>query len=188
MELKLSGSRVRNGARQSLQTRQAEAEGRWGYLKNRGGEGGRGFEKTKRWGRGCRAGPAPTRTKGTMSLPPQSHESPTVAGLRTPCYQNSRSRPFRGSDRTLGPRLRGPLLQPRGPDLHLNRVPANTEAISNPSALGACANFPLFLHASPLLLISARNGAYGFTFYVRAPQHAFNTLTALTTQLELERA
>lgn len=175
-----------DGARQSLQTRQAEAEGCWGYLKNRGG--GRKVEKTRRWGRGCRAGPAPTRTKGTMSLPPQSHESPTVAGLRTPCYQNGRSRPFRGFDRTLGPRLRRPLLQPRGPDLHLNRVPANTEAISNPSALGACANFPLFLHASPLLRISARNGAYGFTFYVRAPQLAFNTLTALTTQLELERA
>lgn len=156
------------------------------YLKNRGV--GRGAEKTRRWGRGCRAGPAPTRTKGTIALPPQSHESPTVADLRTPCYQNGRSWPFSGSDRILGPRLRRLLLQPRRPDLHLNRVPANTEAISNPSELSACANFPLFLHASPLLRISARNGAYGFTFYVRAPQLAFHTLSTLTKPPALERA
>lgn len=110
----------------------------------------------------------------------------TVAGLRTPCYRNSRSRPFRGSDRTSGPRLRRPLLQPRGPDLHLSRVPANTEAISNPSAPGACANFPLFLHAFPP--ISARNGAYGLTSYERAPPPAFNAPAACATQPALERA
>lgn len=65
--------------------------------KTRGGGGGAG-----------RAGPAPTRTKGTVFLPSQSHESPTVAGLRTPCYQNGRSRRFRGSDRTLGTPARPP--------------------------------------------------------------------------------
>ena len=65
--------------------------------KTRGGGGGAG-----------RAGPAPTRTKGTVSLPSQSHESPTVASLRTPCYQNGRSRRFGGSNRTLGTPARPP--------------------------------------------------------------------------------
>ncbi|XP_076981213.1 uncharacterized protein LOC143653810 isoform X2 [Tamandua tetradactyla] len=63
-----------------------------------------------------------------------------------------------------------PGLQPRQPELHLSRVPTSTEAISNPSAFSACANFSFFLHASPLLPTSDRKGAYGFTFYVRAPQ------------------
>lgn len=78
-----------------------------------GGTGGAAGKKKKknprRWGRGPgRAGPAPTRTKGTVSLPSQSHESPTVAGVRTPCYQNGRSRRCGGSDRTLGTPARSP--------------------------------------------------------------------------------
>lgn len=125
--------------------------------------------------------------KGPCPLPSQSHESPTVAGLWTPCYQSRRARPFRGSARALKPQLGRPPLQSRRPELHLNPVPDKTEAISNPSVLGACANFPVFLHASPPPN-SPRSGTYGRTFYVRVPQLDFNTLTAFATPVELERA
>lgn len=86
-------------ARQRLKPRVAGGTGGAAekIKKIRGGGGGAG-----------RAGPTPTRTKGTVSLPSQSHESPTVAGLRTPCYQNGRSRRFGGSDRTLGTPARPP--------------------------------------------------------------------------------
>ncbi|XP_042552234.1 translation initiation factor IF-2-like [Dipodomys spectabilis] len=63
------------------------------------GERGRGARAAagpgaRRRGRGGRAGPAPTRTKGTASLPPRSHESPAGAGLRLLGHQNRHPQPF----------------------------------------------------------------------------------------------
>lgn len=129
--------------------------------------------------RPAQKGPCPSRPSPTRTPP-----SPACGRRATKTVAPSPSADRQDVKNPASP----PPLQTRGPDFHLNRVPANTEAISNPSALGACANFPLFLHASPLLPISPRGGAYACTWYVRAPQLAFSVPTPFALRLELERA
>lgn len=74
-KLKLNGSAARDGARQPLSTRQTEAEGCWGHLKNPGGEKAGGKETVGEGPaargllRPAQKGPCPSRPSPTRTPP-----------------------------------------------------------------------------------------------------------------------